>query len=310
MEAKISAKPSVIAAGKKLERYMSFCGEMDLTPFPPSYIPVGEFLLSLVNLRQVSTRSLGNDLSRLRTQCQLRRLGWFSYDDEIHLRQFLSVVRGEDFSESKVKDALRFSILSRIIVSFDLNDSVQLLKATVLAVGHNMLLRVGELTSGILAHQFTWRLHLSFALALPRTKTYRSGSGVSIALDNFGHPFAAVALLQRWWKFNNFGQHPQAYIFPAIVRGVIMYNKPMTGDFVRSIIKSSVSALGLDPNRFSGHSLRAGGATDLFASRIPYWVIKKIGQWTSDAALWYYRSEEDVVSSFRKALKRISRVIM
>jgi hypothetical protein len=273
----------------------------------PSYIPVGEFLFSLVNLRQGSTRSLGNDLSHLRTQCQLRRLGWLSYDDEIRLRQFLSVVRGEDFSESKVKDALRFSI---IIATFDLNDPVQLLKATVLAVGHNMLLRVGELTSGILAHQFTWRLHLGFALALPRTKTYRSGSGVSIALINFDHPFSAVVLLQRWWKFNNFGQHPQAYVFPAIIRVVIMYNQPMTGDFVRSFIKASVSALGLDPNCFSGHSLRPGGATDLFASRIPYWVIKKMGRWTSDAALKYYRSEEDVVSSVMKAFKRISRVTM
>jgi hypothetical protein len=74
-----------------------------------------------------------------------------------------------------------------------------------------------------------------------------------------------------------------------------MYNQPMTDDFVLSIIKSSVSALGLDPNRFSGHSLRAGGATDLFTSRISYWVIKKMGRWTSDDALKYYRSEEDVV---------------
>jgi hypothetical protein len=40
---------------------------------------------------------------------------------------------------------------------------------------------------------------------------------------------------------------------------------------------------------------------DLFASRIPYWVIKKMG-WTSDAALKYYRSEEDVVASVRQAL--------
>ena len=145
---------------------MSFCGEMDLTPFPPSYIPVGEFLLSLVNLRQGSTRSLGNDLSHLRTQCQLRRLGWLSYDDEICLRQLLSVVRGEDFSESKVKDARRFSILVRIISTWDLNDPVQLLKATVLACGHNMLLRTGDLTSCILAHQFTLRFHPGFALAV------------------------------------------------------------------------------------------------------------------------------------------------
>ena len=81
----------------------------------------------------------------------------------------------------------------------------------------------------------------------------------------------------------------------------------MSGDCLRKIIKQAVSSIGLDPTRYSGHSLRAGGATDLFAARVPYWVIKKMGRWTSDAALRYYRSEEDVVSSVRKAFQRVSK---
>jgi hypothetical protein len=55
-----------------------------------------------------------------------------------------------------------------------------------------------------------------------------------------------------------------------------------------------VASIGLDPSKFSGHSLRGGGATDLFARCIPYYVIKKMGRWTSDAALLYFRSEADV----------------
>jgi hypothetical protein len=71
--------------------------------------------------------------------------------------------------------------------------------------------------------------------------------------------------------------------------------------FVRSIIKSAVSELGLDPRRFSGHPcvLRCYG---FVASRIPYWVLRRWADGTSDAALKYYRSEEDVVASVRQAL--------
>ena len=42
-------------------------------------------------------------------------------------------------------------------------------------------------------------------------------------------------------------------------------------------------------------SLRAGGATDLFIARAPYFTIKKIGRWSRNAAMVYYRHDEDVI---------------
>ena len=60
------------------------------------------------------------------------------------------------------------------------------------------------------------------------------------------------------------------------------------------MIKRRAVKAGLTPDSFSGHSLRAGGATDLFVARVPYFLIKKMGRWRSDAAMLYYRSEEDV----------------
>lgn len=280
-----------------------------MPPFPPSYESVGDFLLMLIQERKGSTKSIANDKSQLKTQCLLQNLGWISYTEDLRLYQLLAVARGEDFSESNVKDALRFAVLIRIIATFDLNNPVHLLKATILACGHNMLLRTAESTSGILAKHVTWLLssrRRGLSLLLPRTKTYRTGKGCTITIEDFNHPFSAVNLLHRWWLLNDFASKPDSYIFPAIVNGKIDLAKPMTGTFLRSLIKCEVAALGLDSSRYSGHSLRAGGATDLFAARIPYWVIKKMGRWTSDAALKYYRSEEDVITSVRKAFKRMS----
>ena len=59
---------------------------------------------------------------------------------------------------------------------------------------------------------------------------------------------------------------------------------------------------------YSGHSLRAGGATDLFVARVPYYLIKKMERWKSDAAMVYYRSEEDVCHAVSKAFSLLSRV--
>ena len=59
---------------------------------------------------------------------------------------------------------------------------------------------------------------------------------------------------------------------------------------------------------YSGHSLRAGGGTDLFVARVPYYLIKKIGHWKSDAAMVYYRSEEDVCHAVSMAFSLLSRV--
>lgn len=303
----------MVAAVKKFDRYVAFWSSQSIPAFPVSYESVGDFLLMLVRERDGSTRSISNDKSHVKQQCLLNGLDWLSYKDDIKLRRLLAVAAGFDFSESQVKDALRFSILVKIISKLDLRDPVQLLKATVLACGHNFLLRTGETLSGIRARQLIWLLseqRSGVSIKVYRSKTYRTGAGFFVSADEFDHPFSAVALLRRWWLLNDFSNHPESFLFPAIVRGVIVHSQPMSGDLLRQIIKSGVAGIGLDPKRFSGHSLRAGGATDLFAACVPYWVIKKMGRWKSDAALKYYRSEEDVVSSVRNAFHRMSQSVM
>jgi hypothetical protein len=59
------------------------------------------------------------------------------------------------------------------------------------------------------------------------------------------------------------------------------------------------------PTQFSGHSLRAGGATGLLVPRVPYHIIKKRGRWMSDAAMVYYRSEEDVIREVSRGFTRV-----
>ena len=79
-------------------------------------------------------------------------------------------------------------------------------------------------------------------------------------------------------------------------------------DWFRKFIKKMVSLIGFNPIFFSGHSLRAGGATDLFVAKVPYPIIKKAGRWKLDAALLYYRDEDDVAKVISQAFEILGNV--
>lgn len=72
-------------------------------------------------------------------------------------------------------------------------------------------------------------------------------------------------------------------------------------------LKKLVSLLDLDPSQFSGHSLRAGGATDLFLARVPYGIIKKMGRWKSNCFLIYFRDDEHVAIHVAAGFARLVR---
>ena len=71
-------------------------------------------------------------------------------------------------------------------------------------------------------------------------------------------------------------------------------------------IKRSVASLGLNPSLYSCHSLRAGGATDLFTARVPYPIIKTMGRWKSDVAIIYFRDQDDMSRAVFKGFQRVA----
>ena len=77
-------------------------------------------------------------------------------------------------------------------------------------------------------------------------------------------------------------------------------------DSLVSRIKLVAQHLGLPADDYSGHSLRAGGATDLFIARVLYLIIKQMGRWSSDAATVYYRHDEDVIREVSTAFQLVA----
>jgi len=59
-------------------------------------------------------------------------------------------------------------------------------------------------------------------------------------------------------------------------------------DSVARIIKRTCTLAGLDPDRYSGHSLRSGMATSAAAGGAPERAIMRQGRWTSRAMVDRY----------------------
>ena len=96
---------------------------------------------------------------------------------------------------------------------------------------------------------------------------------------------------------------PGEFVFCMIRKGNLYPGRRSSKEAFVELVKSSVEAIGLDRALYSGHSCRAGGATDMFAAGIPYYVVKRHGRWKSDAALIYYRCESSIARCAAKAFE-------
>lgn len=276
---------------------------------------VAAYICQHVKKNKGSTRSVGNLLSALKRCSILEEVPWLSQKEELKLMATLSQLKLEDLSPSRRKRPLRTMEIIKIIDALDLSDDKQLLKAVMLATGHDGLLRTAELLFGCKVHNIIWEYDKSsFQYEVPRSKTHRSGEPELITFSDYG-PYSAVRLMKKWFDLKGLWDQPYSNIFPAVSRvGKLDFSKVPSFSWWRKVIKHCCASIGLDSTRYSGHSLRAGGATDLFVARVPYYVIKKMGRWKSDAAMLYYRDDEDIrdavteaftnlYKSYRKAMK-------
>jgi len=82
----------------------------------------------------------------------------------------------------------------------------------------------------------------------------------------------------------------------------------LTSVTLAKVMKATVTALGLSPQRVSTHSLRYGGATALAAAGFPEYVIAMYGGWKegSRSLRRYIRPSIDIVNSVSAHMHRMS----
>ena len=120
----------------------------------------------------------------------------------------------------------------------------------------------------------------------------------------------AVKLMLRWFDIMELWDKPNQVLFPGKRRNRKWdWSSTISQTWLRTAIKTLVANNGGDASKYSGHSLRAGGATDLFIARVPYFLIKRMGRWKSDAAMLYYRCDEDLFKAVEGAFDGLAKAV-
>ena len=223
-------------------------------------------------------------------------------------------MRFDDHSQGNKKRPLLMSMLSVMIRKFNLNSPPLLQLATTLMVAHNGLLRGGEVWSGLIVADILWHTDgRGFGLQLGRTKTNRTGGPVVITLrSNSSTALSAVNMMRIWFDKRKLWEQHRRRLFPGFSKGKggMEEDREEGGSKVAWIefMREQLREMGWDEMEFAGHSLRAGGATDLFNSNIPLATIMKIGRWESvQAAMMYFRDDMVIAQEAAEAFSKCSK---
>jgi len=133
--------------------------------------------------------------------------------------------------------------------------------------------------------------HLAFELqglriTLPRSKTDQEGKGREIGITGGRHrETCPVQAVRQWLDGAEIDSGP---VFRPINRHGAVGSTRLSSVAVGLIIKGAAQAVGLDPTRFSGHSLRAGHVTAAAHGGAPVTSIKDQTGHRSDAMVQRY----------------------
>lgn len=130
-------------------------------------------------------------------------------------------------------------------------------------------------------------------ITIQRSKTDQAGEGRQVAIPYAKGRICPVRALREWIE-----QLPDqsGAIFRSVTKAGKISEVHLSARSVSNIIKRYVSSIGLDPENYSGHSLRAGLATSAAMHGISSWKIRAQTGHKSDAMLQRYIREGDLFS--------------
>jgi len=122
----------------------------------------------------------------------------------------------------------------------------------------------------------------TYELSLPWTKTTKS-KGATVVLTQQQRPLDPIAALQLHMATESL---PGSYVLYSYrLDGIVT---PLTKSAFLARCNTIWQGNGLP--RFTGHSFRIGGTTELLLGGVHPDVVKALGRWSSDAFLVYWRS--------------------
>ncbi len=118
-----------------------------------------------------------------------------------------------------------------------------------------------------------------------RSKTDQNGAGRKIGVPHGRGRWCPVVALEQWRVASGI---TEGAMFRPIDRHHRVGPTRLSGEAVCLVVRERVEAAGINPSRYSGHSLRAGLATSAAQAGVPTWKVRQQTGHASDAMLARY----------------------
>ncbi len=125
-------------------------------------------------------------------------------------------------------------------------------------------------------------------LTLRRSKTDQVGRGRRIGIPHARGRWCPVREVQAWIES---AEIEEGSLFRSLRKGGAISPDRLSGEAVSMLIKRHVLGIGLDPTKFSGHSLRAGFVTSAARAGIATHLIRQQTGHASEVTLSRYIRE-------------------
>jgi integrase len=265
-----------------LERFLAYGGNI-----PATAEQVARYLVDHAAVLSMAT--LARRLVGIRVTHVMRGLVDPTRSELVRLT-FRGIRRKHGQPQHRVS-ALTYSDLSAIIPS--LGESAKDLRdAAILLVGFAGAFRPSELAAT--EYQQIKIGEHGAVIQIPRSKTDQEGRGRTILIPRTPGALCPVAALQRWLLKAGI---TEGSVFRPLMRSGKLGEGKISPGAIATIIKQRIGEIGRDPSCYSGHSLRAGFATEAARLGVPKWRIKAQTGHLSDSAFERYIREGELHSS-------------
>lgn len=268
-----------------LRQYEEFCGVNNFPAWPVEERVVGLFISQWADRNE--SAKVDGLVSTLRTEAREVHRQEFDTFLESYLYRLRVGLRKVYGMATKRKLPLTLDRLETVLPCINLGalDDLQLI--TMAYVAHDTLLRGCELMAlqweDIMVYpDNTWTVRVK------RSKMSLQEEMVPLApYERHGVVFCGASLLGWYVQLVRETRQPPGSEFLFLPQ---VQNRKAAKQLFVDTFQAKLRAAGLsNVEDYSGHSFRAGGATDLFEGGAPPRIIQLTGRWRSDAYLLYIR---------------------